>query len=115
MLAGMEGHRRDYSAVDSEEKAKALHREGKLELLYLFPLEFGGTQVPQNTLYVPIGIAAIKQQIDAMIRDLVAAGAVQEYRAVPEYRGDSFIPSKIKISASHPEKRGGVNPTIDIW
>jgi hypothetical protein len=115
MLAGMEEHKRDYSTIDSEEKAKALHREGKLELLYLFPLEFGGKQIPQNTLYVPPGIAAIKQQIDGMIRDLVMAGEVAQYSAVPEYKGDSFIPSKIKISTSHPEKPGGVSPTINIW
>ena len=115
MLAGMEEHKRDYSTIDSEEKAKALHREGKLELLYLFPLEFGGKQIPQNTLYVPPGIAAIKQQIDGMIRDLVMAGEVAQNSAVPEYKGDSFIPSKIKISTSHPEKPGGVSPTINIW
>jgi hypothetical protein len=115
MLAGMDGQKRDYSTVDSEEKAKALYREGKLELLYLFPLEFGGKEIPQNTLYVPLGIAAIKQQIDGMVRDLIMAEAVTEYRAVPEYKGDSFIPSKIKITASHPKKPGGANPTIDIW
>jgi hypothetical protein len=115
MLAGMEEQKRDYSVVDSAEKAQALCREGKLEVLYLFPLEFGGKEIPQNTLYVPPGIAAIKQQIDSMIRDLVMAGAVMEYTAVPEYKGDSFIPSKIKITTSHPEKPGGVNPTINIW
>jgi len=82
---------------------------------FLFPLEFGGKEVPQNTLYVPIGIAAIKQQIDGMIADLVKAGAVMEYRAVPEYKGDSFIPSKIKITTSRPEKPGGLNPIINIW
>jgi len=52
MLAGMETHSQDYSAVDSQEKAKALCREGKLEVLFLFPLEFGGKEIPQNTLYV---------------------------------------------------------------
>jgi hypothetical protein len=114
MLAGMETHSRDYLAVDSREKA-ALCREGKLEVLYLFPLEFGGKEIPQNTLYVPIGIAAIKQQIDGMIADLVKAGAITQYQAVPEYKGDSFIPSKIRITTSHPEKPGGLNPVINIW
>jgi len=50
-----------------------------------------------------------------MIADLVKAGAVMEYRAVPEYKGDSFIPSKIKITTSRPEKPGGLNPIINIW
>jgi|SRR5215472_11459742 len=114
MLAGMETRSRDYSVVDSQEKAET-RGEGKLEVLYLFPLEFGGKEIPQNTLYVPIGIAAIKQQIDGMIADLVKARAIREYRAIQEYKGDSFIPSKIKITTSHPEKPGGLNPVINIW
>jgi hypothetical protein len=108
-------HPVDFTEVDSREKALALLREGKLEELYLFPLEFGGTAVPRNILYVPIGIADIKRQIDASVAELVQAGAVTQYVAEPEYKGDSFVPSKIKIKAWHPEKPGGVNPTIEIW
>jgi len=107
MLAGMEEHKQDFSTVDSAEKARALYREGKLEVLYLFPLEFGGKEIPQNTLYVPPGIVAIKQQIDSMIRDLVMAGAVMEYTAVPEYKGDSFVPSRIKIHVASREAGRG--------
>jgi len=105
----------DFSAVDSLEKAQALASEGKLERLYLFPLEFGGKDIPQNVLYVPIGFAAMKQRIDSMVRDLVNQGQVSSYAAHPEYKGKSFVPSKIKIVASHPEKGGGLNPVIEIW
>jgi hypothetical protein len=111
----MEGHARDFSQVDSLEKAQALYREGKLERLYLFPLEFGGKEIPQNILYVPPGIAAIKQQIDGTIGSMVQEGLVSQYAAEPEYKGDSFVPSKIKIITSHAEKPGRFNPTINIW
>jgi hypothetical protein len=111
----MEGHSRDFSEVDSLEKAQALCSAGKLERLYLFPVEFGGQEIPQNTLYVAIGIAAIKKQIDGTIQDLVNAGQVSSYVAEPEYKGSSFVPSKIRITAAHPEKSGGLNPIIDIW
>jgi hypothetical protein len=111
----METHTRDYSAVDSREKAEALYRAGKLERLFLFPLEFGGHEDPRNILYVPLGIAAIKQQIDGTVRQLVNDGAVTKYVAEPEYKGNSFIPCKIKISATHHEKPGGIMPTINIW
>jgi hypothetical protein len=50
-----------------------------------------------------------------MIQDLVNQGQVSSYAAQPEYKGDSFVPSKIKITASHPGKSGGFNPVIDIW
>jgi hypothetical protein len=111
----MEGHLLDYSGVDSLEKAQALYRQGKLERLFLFPLEFGGQEIPQNILYVPPGIAAIKKQIDGTIAEMVNEGTVSKYSAEPEYKGDSFVPSKIKIVTSHEQKAGGFNPTINIW
>jgi len=111
----MEGQARDYSAVDSLEKARALCSAGKLELLYMLPLEFGGLKVPANTLYVPPGIAAIKASIDRTIQEMVNAGQVAAYEAKPEYKGNSFVPSKIIISASHPKKEGGLNPIINVW
>jgi len=115
MLWGMEGPSRDFSSVDSLEKAQALYNQGKLERLFLFPLEFGGQEVPQNILYVPPGIAAIKQQIDNAIASMVKQGLIASYVAEPEYKGQSFVPSKIKIKTSHPEKAGGVDRTISIW
>jgi len=115
MLPAMNGKTPDFSAIDSREKALALLREGKLERLYLFPPEFGGKEIPQNTLYVPVGFAAIKSQIDGTIAQMVKEGAVSQYAVVPEYKGDSFIPSKIKITTSNPEKPGAFNPTINIW
>lgn len=105
----------DFTDVDSLKKAQALFREGKLEELYLFPPEFGGEAVPQNIVYVPRGIAEIKRGIDATIGEMVKEGAVTKYVARPEYKGNSFIPSRIVIETSHPEKPGALNPTINIW
>jgi len=45
----------------------------------------------------------------------VKQGKVTSYAATPEYKGNSFIPSKIKIVTSDPGKPGGLNPVIDIW
>jgi hypothetical protein len=115
ILRRMEGHFMDFSGVNSLQKAEALYRAGELERLFLFPLEFGGQEIPQNILYVPPGIAAIKQQIDGAIATMVKEGAVSQYTAEPEYKGTSFIPSKIKIATSNPPKPGGVHRTINIW
>jgi hypothetical protein len=96
-------------------KAQRLFEVGRLEPLYLFPLEFGGQRIPQNIVYVPPGIAAIKEQIDSAIGEMVRQGMVCNYTAEPQYKGRSFIPSKIKIKTSQPNKPGGVDRTIDIW
>lgn len=103
----------DFSDVDSLAKAKGLYRKGKLEKLFCMPLDFGGQDVPENVLYVPLGVAKVKDRIDAtMIRPLIEAGKVTKYTAEPEYQGDSFIPIAVKITASEP---GEFTTTINIW
>jgi hypothetical protein len=103
----------DFSAIDSQAKAEGLFRRGDLEKLLLIPLEFGGSDDPDNTLYVPIGVAAIKARIDNdVIAPLVEEGKITEYNAEPEYQGESFIPIALKIVASNP---GQFSTTINIW
>lgn len=103
----------DYSSIDSLAKAVELFDRGELEKLYLMPLEFGGSDIPVNTLYVPIGVADIKDGIDNnIIGPLAAEGKITKYTASPEYHGKSFIPIAIKIVASEP---GEFTSTINIW
>ncbi|MFO0826164.1 MAG: hypothetical protein U0792_24115 [Gemmataceae bacterium] len=103
----------DFSGIDSREKAEELFRRGDLEKLFLMPLEFGGQDIPVNTLYVPVGLAAVKAGIDnGVIGPLAAEGRITKYTATPEYQGNSFIPIAIKIVASDP---GEFSTTINIW
>jgi hypothetical protein len=103
----------DFSVIDSRAKAEKLVRSGELERLFLMPLEFGGQEVPLNTLYVPVGIASVKAGIDNnIIGPLAADGKITNYSATPEYQGKSFIPIAIKIVASDP---GQFSSTINIW
>ena len=103
----------DFSQVDSLAKAVALFEQGVLEKLFLMPLEFGGEDNALNVLYVPIGVAAVKNNIDAnVIGPLADEGKVSQYRAEPEYQGDSFVPIAIRIVAWDPEE---FTTTINIW
>lgn len=106
-------HGPNFSHVDSREKALAMVEKGELEPLYLMPPEFGGPDDARNIVYVPVGIAEIKQGTDLnIIAALVESGKVRSYSAVPEYRGRSFIPIAIKIVASDP---GRFESEIMIW
>ena len=103
----------DFSHVDSQEKAEALYRQGDLEKLFLMPLEFGGQDNALNVLYVPIGVSAIKQRMDVnTIQPLIEAEKVSQYKAEPEYQGESFVPIAVKITAWNP---GEFTATINIW
>ncbi len=107
------GNGPDFSEVDSLAKAEELFRHGDLEKLFLMPLEFGGQDIPQNILFVPIGIAAIKSGIDNnVVGPLATEGKISKYTAMPEYQGKSFVPIAIKIVASDP---GEFTTTINIW
>ena len=103
----------DFSDVDSPAKAEKLFRRGELEKLLLLPAVFGGEDGPDNTLYVPVGVAGVKEGLDNnIIAPLAAEGKVSQYKAEPEYQGDSLIPIALKITASDPEE---FVTTINIW
>ena len=102
----------DFDAIDSLEKAIAMFEAGDLEQIHLFPLRFGGQDVPQNMLYVPLGVGAIKEHYDNMVEDLLRKEMVSSYDGNIEYKGKSFIPSKLHVVA---EGKSSFKETIDIW
>jgi hypothetical protein len=103
----------DFSQVSSVAKAQELVQRGELEQLLLLPAEFGGREVPENVVYVPVGFRSVKERIDRnIVAPLVAEGKITRYRALPEYQGDSFIPIAIKIEASDP---ASFTTVINIW
>ena len=105
----------DFSHVDTQEKALALVQEGKLFKIQLFPAEFGGEDAPQNVVYVPVGIPEIKDQITGTLVRFVQDGLIDNLQVNPEYKGNSFVPSKINMKTSHSGKAGEFNPSIEIW
>jgi hypothetical protein len=103
----------DFSLIDSQAKVEEMFRRGELEKVFLLPLEFGGQDIPDNYLFVPIGVVGVKASTDNnIIRPLVDEGKISQYTATPEYQGASFVPIAIKIVASSP---GNFTTTINIW
>jgi hypothetical protein len=105
----------DFSHVDSREKAEALARQGQLEKIHLFPLEFGGEDVLPNVTYVPPGLGQAKAMADGTVLKLIQDGQATQYAATPEYKGNSFVPARIAIKAWKPEAEGQFQATIEIW
>lgn len=102
----------DYSNIDSNDKAMELFENGELAKIYLMPLEFGGAESPMNSLFVPEFVKTFKQSFDSTIHDLLMQDKKLHYSANPEYKGKSFIPSKLVINVSGD---ADFNETINIW
>jgi hypothetical protein len=103
----------DFSAVDSRAKAEELVSRGELHKLLLMPAEFGGPDIPQNTVYVPAFAAEMKTHIDRnIVAPLVANRTTTQYEAAPQYEGRSFVPISIKIVATNP---GSFTANVAIW
>jgi len=104
---------RDFSEIDTMQKAKKAAKKGILKPLYLISPLCGGAKDALNTLYVPPAAVQQKDRIDNMLFDAVNAGkTVKGFSCSPQYKGSSFVPSSIRIVA------GGdvdVDETIEIW
>lgn len=103
-----------FEEIVSIEMAEKLAKKGVLKPLYLMPLRFGGAESKMNCLYVTPEIVQLKDRYDDMVEELVDAGKVDGYSCSPEYKGNSFIPSKLTIVA----KMSGepvFTETINVW
>jgi len=107
---------RDYSHIDSREKAAAEVAAGRLTEVLLFAEIFGGPRSPENTVPVPLGIDQVKDMIDGTIMRFAQDGLIDNFEARPEYSGNSVVPTRIAIecTSSDPSK-GSFNPVIEIW
>ena len=102
----------NYADVCSYQEAEHYYKKGHLDKLYLIGLAFGGDDSNVNILYAPLEAVNQKQLIDKELETLLHQGLHIQYRAFPEYKGDSFIPSKVIIEVDGDQT---YTKEIDIW
>jgi len=105
----------DFSEVKSLAAAEALAAQGKLVKILLFPAEFGGEDIPQNVVYVTHAAADAREIMLGTLMRLVREGVVNKLDVKPEYRGTSFVPIRILITARHRTGPGSFVPVIEVW
>lgn len=103
----------DFSQVDRE-AARALASQGVLAPLYMMPLRFGGEESERNRLYVPPAAVTLKDRCDDMVEELLRQGKVNGYTCTPEYKGASFVPSKITVAAKM-DGQPVFTQSVTIW
>ena len=105
----------DFSEVTTQDDIDALVEQGKLEPVLLFPEEVGGPNIPPNTVYVTPEAATAKRQIDQTIERFANEGLIDDLSVSPSYRGDSLIPARISVIATHSQNEGGLDINIEVW
>ena len=104
----------DFREIDSNEKAISLANKGILKPLYLMPLRFNGEESAGNRLFVPPVVVELKDRYDDMVEELLVQGKVSSYSCTPEYKGESFIPFRLKIVAGK-DGEDIFTEVINIW
>jgi len=109
-----ERHVLEFSSITSFKAAEDACREGRLMKTLLFPAELGGRDIPENVVYVPPEAWEMKSDATAELVDAVRGGMC-DVAVVPEYRGRSFVPVKIAITAAHSGLSHPYRLEIRIW
>jgi L-serine deaminase len=105
----------DYTNIKTRADAERLARQGRLVKVHLFPLELGGGDIEENISYISPEAAAARALVIGTLKRFVKKGLINKMDVLPEYMGESFVPSRIVFHASHSDKAGGVDPSIEVW
>jgi hypothetical protein len=105
----------DFSNVKSRDEVERLAAEGRLQKAFLFPIELGGQDVEQNVVYLPPEAVEAQRLIVGTLTRFAHDGLIDKLNVEPQFRGESLVPSRIIYHASHSQKPGGIEPTIEIW
>lgn len=103
-----------FQGIDSRQKIADYARRGILMPLYLMTPRFGGEETMENAVFVPPEAVWIKERYDDVLENLLQEGKINNYSCEQEYKGDSFVPSKILVQAF----KDGVQvfcQTINVW
>jgi len=104
-----------FAHVTSIQLADAEVEKGNLLRIHLFPLELGGADLPANVTYIPIGMEDMWKKVIGTIKKLAAEGLIDGLKVEPEYNGASFVPCRIKFIGTSSTKKGGFEPTVELW
>lgn len=104
----------DFSSIVSMRAVEEASQKAQLMKTLLLPAELGGRDVPENVVFIPPHAKEIKENSTNELLSAVRQG-MTEVAVFPEYRGTSFVPSKIIISAARSGMRPEYELEIRIW
>jgi hypothetical protein len=104
----------DYSSITSLSTVDEAVKEGKLAKVLLLPPELGGRDIAENVVFMPPKLLNVRQGSTTELLSAIRAG-LTEIEVKPSYRGSSFVPDKITITASRHNAEPEFRLVIDVW
>ena len=105
----------DFSDVTTKAAARKLVREGRLVEITLFPAELGGPDDAMNQSWITPEAAYVRDLVIGTLGRFFEDGVIDELSVIPDYKGDSLVPSSITMSATRSGQGGEFTTTIDVW
>jgi hypothetical protein len=71
--------------------------------------------VKENVSYVPPAVAYTLNLVTGTLERFRDEGLINRLEVAPEYRGDSFVPTRISMRATHSAQEGSFEPSVKVW
>ncbi|MDT8760364.1 hypothetical protein MZO42_16810 [Sphingomonas psychrotolerans] len=105
----------DFSAVTSRKEAAKLVRKHLLVKIHFFPVELGGQNIRINTGYVTPEAAMAHALFTAMLTAYRERDLLDQLQVDADYKGDSIVPTRLRLKASHSRGGKSYERVIEIW
>jgi hypothetical protein len=105
----------DFTHVVTKVVAKALVAQGRLVRILLFPGELGGEDVPANVAYITPEAASVRFRVIATLSRMIRDGSIDKLDVEPTYKGDSVVPSGLRMTATKASEERSLVETISVW
>ncbi len=105
----------DFSSVDTPEKVLGLVQQEELFEVLLLPTELGGKNEPKNIVFVPEDILETHQNYTENVLYFVNTKQINSLEVQPIYKGNSFVPSQIRMIGKHSVENRKFIMVINIW
>jgi len=105
----------DFSAITTRAAAGKLVRKRLLVKIHFFPTELGGEDVRFNIGYVTPEAAASQARLVEMLSRYMERDLVDRLEIEPEYKGNSVVPSRIRMKARHSRGGKSFESVIEVW
>ena len=107
--------RPDFSAVTSVAAAKTLVARGALVETLAFPAELGGPPDKENIIYIPPAVVGSRALVIRTIARMTRDGSVNRMDVEPDYRGDSILPTRLRMTAWREGETTKFEAVVEIW